>query len=217
MTSTRGSWRSGWIETTPKKFGEACRISQAMEGGRGRNQVSGVKEWADKLNLFLNRFYSGTPPPTILPASTSHLLGPPLPAPTVLHASASHLPGPAPPPPHCMTSSSPDLRQLSSSTPLSLTVDQVGGGAKEDQGSEGCWPRWHQSQVAEGLCGRALWDGHAHVQHEHETGEGRYPVEDLLCGRCPVTPRPKEPNHFRPVALTSHLMKTKERILLRHL
>ena len=33
----------------------------------------------------------------------------------------------------------------------------------------------------------------------------------------PKTPRPKEPNHFRPVALTSHLMKTMERIILRHL
>ncbi|TKS65807.1 putative RNA-directed DNA polymerase from transposon BS [Collichthys lucidus] len=33
----------------------------------------------------------------------------------------------------------------------------------------------------------------------------------------PKTPRPKEPNHFRPVALTSHLMKTMERIILQHL
>lgn len=33
----------------------------------------------------------------------------------------------------------------------------------------------------------------------------------------PKTVHPKEPNHFRPVALTSHLMKTMERIILRHL
>ncbi len=33
----------------------------------------------------------------------------------------------------------------------------------------------------------------------------------------PKTARPREPNHFRPVALTSHLMKTMERIILRHL
>ncbi|KAI3352142.1 hypothetical protein L3Q82_020956 [Scortum barcoo] len=33
----------------------------------------------------------------------------------------------------------------------------------------------------------------------------------------PKTSRPKEPNHFRPVALTSHLMKALERIVLRHL
>ncbi|KAK0154709.1 RNA-directed DNA polymerase from mobile element jockey [Merluccius polli] len=50
------------------------------------------------------------------------------------------------------------------------------------------------------------------VQPEPEPGESPSPVEDLLCG-----PGPKEPNHFRPVALTSHLMKTMERIILRHL
>ncbi|KAI3374023.1 hypothetical protein L3Q82_022587 [Scortum barcoo] len=33
----------------------------------------------------------------------------------------------------------------------------------------------------------------------------------------PKTSRPKELNHFRPVALTSHLMKALERIVLRHL
>ncbi|KAI3374264.1 hypothetical protein L3Q82_006111 [Scortum barcoo] len=33
----------------------------------------------------------------------------------------------------------------------------------------------------------------------------------------PKTSHPKEPNHFRPVALTSHLMKALERIVLRHL
>lgn len=33
----------------------------------------------------------------------------------------------------------------------------------------------------------------------------------------PKTTHSKEPNHFRPVALTSHLMKTMERIILHHL
>ena len=33
----------------------------------------------------------------------------------------------------------------------------------------------------------------------------------------PKTSHPREPNHFRPVALTSHLMKTMERIILRSL
>ena len=33
----------------------------------------------------------------------------------------------------------------------------------------------------------------------------------------PKTTHPKEPNHYRPVALTSHLMKTMERIILTHL
>ena len=33
----------------------------------------------------------------------------------------------------------------------------------------------------------------------------------------PKTAHPREPNHFRPVALTSHLMKTLERIILSHL
>lgn len=64
----------------------------------GRNQVSGDKEWADKLNVFFPRFDSGTPPPIVLPATTSHLLGLPPPAPFVPHTFASHLPGPTPPP-----------------------------------------------------------------------------------------------------------------------
>jgi len=33
----------------------------------------------------------------------------------------------------------------------------------------------------------------------------------------PKTPRPNDPNSFRPVALTSHLMKTLERLVLVHL
>ncbi|KAF7649193.1 hypothetical protein LDENG_00145500, partial [Lucifuga dentata] len=33
----------------------------------------------------------------------------------------------------------------------------------------------------------------------------------------PKTAHPREPNHFRPVALTSHLMKTRERLILNHL
>lgn len=33
----------------------------------------------------------------------------------------------------------------------------------------------------------------------------------------PKTTHPKEPYHFRPLALTSHLMKTMERIILHHL
>lgn len=33
----------------------------------------------------------------------------------------------------------------------------------------------------------------------------------------PKTPHPREPNHFRPVALTSNLMKPLERMVLGHL
>ena len=33
----------------------------------------------------------------------------------------------------------------------------------------------------------------------------------------PKTAHPKEPNHYRPVALTSHLMKTMERLILSYL
>ncbi|KAJ8374485.1 hypothetical protein SKAU_G00050650 [Synaphobranchus kaupii] len=46
-------------------------------------------------------------------------------------------------------------------------------------------------------------------------------VPDLWKTSCvlliPKTAHPREPNHFRPVALTSHLMKTMERIMLNHL
>ncbi|KAI3357227.1 hypothetical protein L3Q82_015684 [Scortum barcoo] len=62
--------------------------------------------------------------------------------------------------------------------------------AEEDQ-SQG------KPQGPDGISSRLLWD-----------------CADQL---FPKTSRPKEPNHFRPVALTSHLMKALERIVLRHL
>ena len=50
-------------------------------------------------------------------------------------------------------------------------------------------------------------------------GLGRVPI--LWKTSCvvpvPKTAHPREPNHFRPVALTPHLMKALERIVLNHL
>ncbi|KAI3356662.1 hypothetical protein L3Q82_003303 [Scortum barcoo] len=52
-----------------------------------------------------------------------------------------------------------------------------------------------------------------HTYCEEETA----PQQKACKEAVPKTSRPKEPNHFRPVALTSHLMKALERIVLRHL
>ena len=55
-----------------------------------------------------------------------------------------------------------------------------------------------------------------HVQPEPQSGESPTPVENIVLGSC-KTVRLREPHHFRPVALPSHLMKTMERIVLTHL
>ncbi|KAI3367570.1 hypothetical protein L3Q82_026417 [Scortum barcoo] len=47
----------------------------------------------------------------------------------------------------------------------------------------------------------------------HTCGEETAP-QQKACEAVPKTSRPKEPNHFRPVALTFHLMKALERIVL---
>ncbi|KAI3366546.1 hypothetical protein L3Q82_000678 [Scortum barcoo] len=141
---------------------EVWRGLQAISGqgkNERRNPEPGDRDWANKLNLFFNRFDTW---PTSTPLSLStdqptssslclHAPSPPSTPPPSLGLSPS--PPPSPPSLQCSSPPPPPSPNL-----FTHTVDQF-----------------------------------------------------------PKTSRPKEPNHFRPVALTSHLMKALERIVLRHL
>lgn len=82
--------------------------------------------------------------------------------------------------------------------------------ANEDQEEKGCWSGCHQLQAAEGLCGPALWGSSA---HHLNLGVERVPVpwKTFCVVQLPKTVQAMEPNHFRPIALTSHLVMTMER------
>ncbi|KAI3352619.1 hypothetical protein L3Q82_005557 [Scortum barcoo] len=76
----------------------------------------------------------------------------------------------------------------------------------------------HQLQTPPGLCRPALSGGLLHLQPEPESGKSSCPCGRLLVWFQSLKLRaPRSSNHFRPVALTSHLMKALERIVLRHL
>ncbi|KAJ8361582.1 hypothetical protein SKAU_G00181070 [Synaphobranchus kaupii] len=84
--------------------------------------------------------------------------------------------------------------------------------ARKAAGPDGISPRLLKD-CAEQLCGV--------VSHMFNLSLSLERVPDLWKTSCvvpiPKTAYPREPNHFGPVALTSHLMKTMERIMLNHL
>ncbi|KAI3374564.1 hypothetical protein L3Q82_021130 [Scortum barcoo] len=174
---------------------------------KGLKTISGFKEpksqpvgdqgWANDLNLFFNRFDQASAPPL----AQSPLLQPP---------SRSV------PPVHC-SSCAPPPSDLQPHTHLTLPVHTLS-----------CAPPPHQhlpapacssqhtrllKSCADQLCGIF---GHT---FNLSLKLGRVP--QLWKTSCivpvPKTPHPKELNSYRPVALTSHLMKTLERLVLAHL
>ncbi|KAI3354572.1 hypothetical protein L3Q82_019076, partial [Scortum barcoo] len=171
---------------------------------KGLKTISGFKEpksqpvgdqgWANDLNLFFNRFDQASAPP---PAQ-SPLLQPPSQSLPPVHGSSC-----APPPPLTTLSSHlPDTSISHSvlctsppSTPpcssLLLTSHQVRNALKKNRARKAAGP--------DGISSRLLKS-----------------CADQLCGIF-RTPHPKELNSYRPVALTSHLMKTLERLVLAHL
>ncbi|KAI3357032.1 hypothetical protein L3Q82_003661 [Scortum barcoo] len=177
---------------------------------KGLKTISGFKEpksqpvgdqgWANDLNLFFNRFDQASAPP---PAQ-SPLLQPP--SHSVTHSVTHSVLLPLPPINTSLLQPAPHI------TPGEECPEE------EDQGQESSRSGWHQLQAPEVLRRPAVWDFRVHVQPEPEAGEechssGRRPASS----QCQKTPHPKELNSYRPVALTSHLMKTLERLVLAHL
>ncbi|TWW61350.1 hypothetical protein D4764_05G0014400 [Takifugu flavidus] len=183
-----------------------------------KSQPVGDRGWANDLNLFFNRFDQVPTPP---PAQSPLLLPPPLSVPAT-HCSScppsspslmnfsSHIPdtshpGPCPPPPPTPPCSS-----------LSLTPHQVRKAlknrARKATGPDGISSRLLKS-CADQLCGI--------FSHMFNLSLRLGRVPQLWKTSCivpvPKTPHPKELNSYRPVALTSHLMKMLERLILDHL
>ncbi|KAI3374524.1 hypothetical protein L3Q82_021008, partial [Scortum barcoo] len=186
--------------------------------GERRNPEPGDRDWANKLNLFFNRFDTG---PTSTPLSLStdqptssslclHAPSPPSTPPPSLGLSPS--PPPSPPSLQCSSPPPPPSPHL-----LTPTVDQVRTQLKKIKARKATGPDGISSRLlrdcADQLCQVVCYIFNLSLSLE------RVPV--LWKTSCvvpvPKTSRPKEPNHFRPVALTSHLMKALERIVLRHL
>ncbi|KAI3358242.1 hypothetical protein L3Q82_003241 [Scortum barcoo] len=205
---------------------------------KGLKTISGFKEpksqpvgdqgWANDLNLlFFNRFDQASAPPPGPVSSTA--------TPITLCAPCSLLllcPCPLP-------LSRPDLQLTPTghfhftlcpvhlppiNTSLLQPAPHISPGEEcpeeEEQGQESSRSGWHQLQAPEVLRRPAVWDFWVHIQPEPEE-LGRVP--QLWKTSCivpvPKTPHPKEElnSSYRPVALTSHLMKTLERLVLAHL
>ncbi|KAI3363490.1 hypothetical protein L3Q82_011581 [Scortum barcoo] len=169
---------------------------------KGLKTISGFKEpksqpvgdqgWANDLNLFFNRFDQASAPP---PAQ-SPLLQPPSRSVPPVHCSSCA------PSPSLMTFSSHPPNTSSSHCPVPLPL--INTSLLQPAPS-------HHTRSA-------VWDFWVHIQPEPGSwGEchssGRRPAFVPV----PKTPHPKELNSYRPVALTSHLMKTLERLVLAHL
>lgn len=161
------------------------------EGGA----AAGDQEWANELNLFFNRFDRPAPTPPPSHQSTDQ---PDQPALSSHHLSSL---------PHSSTTT-PDL---------SITADQVRSELKKIKARKATGPDGISSRLlkdcADQLC--------QVLQHIFNLSLSLERVPALWKTSCvvpvPKTSHPREPNHFRPVALTSHLMKTMERIILRSL
>ncbi|XP_054866081.1 uncharacterized protein LOC129348770 [Amphiprion ocellaris] len=209
---------------------EVWRDLRSISGysrGHERGAAAGGQEWANELNLFFNRFDSApTPPPshqsTDQPAPSSHLSSLPPPPPTAPllpspssttsglriqphHPSSSH-----PPPP-------PSPLLLPPSPCLSITADQVRSELKKIKTRKAAGPDGISSRLLRD-CADQLCQVLLHIFNLSLSLE-RVPLLWKTSCLVPVskTRNPREPNHFRPVALTSHLMKTMERIVLKNL
>ncbi|KAI3372137.1 hypothetical protein L3Q82_006995 [Scortum barcoo] len=186
---------------------EVWRGLQALSGqgkNERRNPEPGDRDWANKLNLFFNRFDTG---PTSSPLSLSR--DQPTSSSLCLHAPSP----PSTPPPSLGLSPSPRLHHHLYSAPLlhpppspnlfTPTVDQVRTQLKKIKARKATGPDGISSRLlrdcADQLCQVVCYIFNLSLSLE------RVPV--LWKTSCvvpvPKTSRPKEPNHFRPMALTS--------------
>ncbi|XP_077578764.1 uncharacterized protein LOC144200462 [Stigmatopora nigra] len=171
-----------------KEFWRSLRTISGHGGNSGRGPESGDGEWANELNQFFNRFS-------------------PAPAPLTPQTRSNSTPS--------FSSSSPS--SYPSSTGLCITVDQVTKQLKKIEARKATGPDGLSSRLLR-ECADQLGTV---ILHIFNLSLSLQKVPTLWKTSCvvpvPKTANPREPNHFRPVALTSHLIKTLERIILNHL
>ena len=203
---------------------------------KSSSSVEGDLDRANQLNQFYNRFdcpasvdngRPSSPSPAPSTATVDNGRPPsPSPAPSTTDTALAGLtaqltPPPSPPVQHVPSSPTPRSDQcLGNSSPpplpspLIITADQVRGQLKKLHPRKAAGP--------DGLCPRLLKACAAELGEplEHIFNQslrlGKVPT--LWKTSClipvPKKPHPRELNDFRPVALTSHLMKTLERLVL---
>ncbi|KAI3370917.1 hypothetical protein L3Q82_007423 [Scortum barcoo] len=169
---------------------EVWRGLQAISGqgkNERRNPEPGDRDWANKLNLFFNRFDTGPTSSSPLslstdqPTSSSLCLHAPSP-PSTPPPSLGLSPSPPPSPPSLQCSSPPPPPSPNLFTP---TVDQVRTQLKKIKARKATGPDGISSRLLQGLCRPALSGGLLHLQPEPESGKSSCPVEDFLCGSSP--------------------------------
>ncbi|KAI4880858.1 hypothetical protein NFI96_024792 [Prochilodus magdalenae] len=199
-----------------KEVWGAMKTITGCKNNRG-SSVDGGVDRANQFNNFYNRFDCPAPaaPSSNPSAAFTTLSSPPSlsPPPSPPPSQSS----PPPPPPPTPPSAGRQSNSHSSHSPPTFTADQVRRQLR----------RLHPRKAAgpDRVCPRMLKACAAQL------GEPLQHVFNLsLClGRVPATwkttclipvpkkAHPKELNDYRPVALTSHVMKTMERLLLNHL
>ncbi|XP_049901791.1 uncharacterized protein LOC126391221 [Epinephelus moara] len=186
------------------------------------SQARGDQKWVNDLNLFFNRFDQSAPPL----AQTSRLQPPssspsPSPPPTLLAHCFDTSPTPAPPdisppPTPPPTSSPPPPSTQPPCSSLSFTTCQVRDQLKKIKTRKAAGPDGISSRLLKS-CVDQLY-GIVETIFNLSLRLGRVP--QLWKTSCVVpVPKthPKDFSSFRPVALTSHLMKTLEHLVLSHL
>ncbi|TWW54745.1 hypothetical protein D4764_0240700 [Takifugu flavidus] len=192
---------------------EKDNYRRKMENQLQQNNICGVWKGLKTISGFKEQksqpvVSSAATPATVCACNPLFLLSPLLPS---LMNFSSHIPdtshpGPCPSPPPTPPCSS-----------LSLTPHQVRKALKKNRARKATGPDGISSRLlkscADQLCGIFCHTFNLSLRL------GRVP--QLWKTSCivpvPKTPHPKELNSYRPVALTSHLMKTLERLILDHL
>ncbi|KAI3359889.1 hypothetical protein L3Q82_014241 [Scortum barcoo] len=149
---------------------------------------------ANQLNQFFNRFDHPNPFTPLITAAPTLLL------------------------PQAVTSNKEDTSPPPPLTPsMTITAAQVCGELRRLRPSKAAGPDGVSPRLLK-ACAREL--GHP-LQRIFNLSLGQGRVPQLWKTSCiipvPKKPHPGELNDFRPVALTSHVMKTMERLLLHHL
>ena len=176
------------------------------------DQTDGGLDRANELNMFFNRFSS---PPALNPKGHTPSMSPQLschtstlsPCNSVMDLNTASSPS---------TSALPETSSASNST-LSVSCNQVKKQLEKLNQNKAAGPDGVSPRVLK-TCSKQLCPI---LQHLFNTSLSQKRVPVLWKTSClvpvPKKSQPAEPNDFRPVALTSHIMKVLERLLLAHL
>ncbi|KAI3357209.1 hypothetical protein L3Q82_015668 [Scortum barcoo] len=203
-----GEWRKGQQQTVPAQEALSWDSVEVVTNRRMMTKL---------LSLLDNMSHPPQDTLTALGSSFSDLL---------LHPRCVKVSSPHPPTPtsHHQQSKKEDTSppHTTHDDPQSVTAAQVCGELREAAPQQSCRSRWSIAiRLLKACLAREL--GHPLQQRIFNLSLGQGRVPQLLWKTSCIIPVPKKPhpgelNDFRPVALTSHVMKTMERqLLLQHL